>query len=148
MNIYWIRLDFFFLTFLLERAIIAISFFNPTLCHQLRVWCSGWMPMSPLRPRSRVWLVVIPTITHWALLFAKTHQKKNHNKKKNIFWTTWLLDPSRGYIGNIISFAEFSHALKKFIKKKTTKKNRPKEIIKKKIIKKKFVELRDDLIPL
>ena len=35
---------------------------NPPLCHQLQVWHSGWMPLSPLRLRSRVQLVVIPTI--------------------------------------------------------------------------------------
>ena len=31
-------------------------------CYQLQVWHSGWMPMSPLRPRSWVRLMVIPTI--------------------------------------------------------------------------------------
>ena len=84
----------------------------------MMVWRSGWMPMSPLRP-SRVRLVVIPIITHWALLFAK----KTHQKKKKIFWTTWWLDPFRGYVGNLVSFAEFSHALKKFHQKKKKEEN-------------------------
>ena len=67
----------------------------------------------------------------------------------------WWLDPFQGYVGNSVSFAEFSHALKKKKKriKKIQKKIIPKkkrkqkktriirkEIIKKKIIKKKKKE--------
>ena len=58
---------------------------------------------------------------------------------------TWSL---LGYIGNLVSFAKFSHApkkKKKFIQKEITKKTDHQKII---IIKKKSVELRDDLIPL
>ena len=51
----------------------------------------------------------------------KTH-KKNKQKiiiiikkktKTKIFWTMWWLDPSPGYVGNLVSFTEFSHVLKK-----------------------------------
>ena len=53
---------------------------------------------------------------------------KKYIKKKKIFWTTWWLDPFWGYVGNLVSFAKFSHTLKKiFIKKKIIQK----EIIKK-----------------
>ena len=60
---------------------------------------------------------------------------------------TWSL---LGYIGNLVSFAKFSHApkkkkKKKFIQKEITKKTDHQKII---IKKKKSVELRDDLIPL
>ena len=60
----------------------------------------------------------------------------------------WWLDLFRGYVGNLVSFAEFSHAHEKKEKKKKQKEKK-KETKKKEIIKKKkSVELHDDLIPL
>ena len=62
------------------------------------------------------------------LLSSVTRQKKKIFKKKREenFWTTWWLDLFRGYVGNLVSFAEFSHAHKKK-KKKIQKKNHTKK---------------------
>ena len=57
------------------------------------------------------------------IIKKKNHQKKKKklSKKKN-FWTTWWLDPFRGYVGNLVSFCWVQSRIKKFYQKKKKKK--------------------------
>ena len=54
-------------------------------CYQLQAWHSGWMPMSPLRPRSWVRLMVIPTIAQLVPIKCRGAWGEDYTREPSIY---------------------------------------------------------------